>query len=185
MTPPLAKPLYMLVPCSQCQALADATAGRCWLCGGAVELAAEPIELKPPTIHRVAGRIVDLSMLMIAMALVAVVFGTYRESAGLSLVLLAAITPPLVSVAIASTKHRARGETMSWWHKLGTFVLVSTLTVGVAAFAGFVALLTVCLAVPFGQSGERTVLAVVIPVVLGGLALAVYIGVLVGTHRRN
>jgi len=143
-----------LVPCRECGARPE-DSEYCWLCGARLESPAHDVVPRPAIAQQQAGNTFGLSTLVTIVATCAVLFGVFRESPGLGILLAIVGTPALIKfgptataqwlkklLAIVGTpawfetrvseweRKEASGQPMTGWQKLATFAVAVCVVVG-------------------------------------------------------
>src|SRR5262245_53065238 len=95
----MAEPLYKLVPCVRCGALADAVHGKCWLCGAPGSESSRPRGGQGGAKQKSAEQAIRQSTAVVSIVLGAILLGTFLLAPGLGIVVLILAAPILAAFA--------------------------------------------------------------------------------------
>jgi hypothetical protein len=134
-----------LISCPECGGANPPAERRCWLCGHS--LATGGAGRAAPS-KSAADWVLSVTFAVVGIAVVLMLIGVAQESAGLAVGLALIAAVPLVSVAVASARGRARGASLTAGQKVAQFVVSLAIVLGVVgllAVAAFIAFFIWCL----------------------------------------
>jgi hypothetical protein len=168
--------------CPHCRAENQLDAERCWICQQPLEHVGPEHVGAPAAPAPNLKRTFHLNSLMVMIALVAVLLGLFRQSAGLGILMTVITLPALLRLRSVAAERRARDQPMSLGEKIFDFIgsaviaWMMVVILGISAGVAFFLMCATGASVPY-------VISVGLPLVVGG-ACAIFLGRFLWKRRR-
>jgi hypothetical protein len=184
------RPAAQTAFCPYCKAENQPGAERCWICQQPLEPAGLEHAGAPAAVGPTLKRTFHLNSLMVLIALVAVLLGLFRQSAGLGILMTVITLPALLRLRSVAAERRARDQPMTLSEKIFDFIgsaVVAWMMLVILGISAGVAFFLMCVisAQNFdaGLGSLPYIIPVGLPLVVGG-ACAILLGRYLWRRRR-
>jgi hypothetical protein len=116
--------------CKGCGAKNPGHLTQCWLCEGPLAVPAAGTPFKPTSYERHAALQFSFASLLVTIALIAVLLGSFRLWPGLGVLLLVIVAPAWIGTCITVMSRQARQGVMTFSQKAGIFATSLAIVVG-------------------------------------------------------